>query len=79
MDLPDFGTGPLGLDSKLPDCLGETIQQLREAFPGESAVRFLIHDNDCIFSDRVAEAIGQLGIESKRTAYRSPCSMTNHT
>jgi transposase InsO family protein len=49
-----------------------TIQQLREAFPDEHPVRFLIHDNDTIFSDRVAEAIGKLGIESKRTAYRSP-------
>jgi putative transposase len=35
-------------------------------------LRFLIHDNDTIFSDRVAEAICNLGIESKRTAYRSP-------
>jgi transposase InsO family protein len=49
-----------------------TIQQLREAFPDEHPVRFLIHDNDTIFSDRVAEAIGNLGIEPKRTAYRSP-------
>ncbi len=45
-----------------------TIQQLREAFPGDGSLRFLIHDNDSIFSDRVAEAIGKLGIESKRTA-----------
>ncbi len=49
-----------------------TIQQLREAFPDEHSLRFLIHDNDTIFSDRVAEAIGDLGIEPKRTAYRSP-------
>ena len=49
-----------------------TIQQLREALPDEHCLRFLIHDNDTIFSDRVAEAIGNLGIESKRTAYRSP-------
>jgi len=49
-----------------------TIQQLREAFPDEHATRFLIHDNDAIFSDRVTEAIHNLGIESKRTAYRSP-------
>jgi putative transposase len=49
-----------------------TIQQLREAFPDEHSLRFLIHDNDTIFSDRVVEAIGHLGIESKRTAYRSP-------
>jgi putative transposase len=49
-----------------------TIQQLREAFPDEPSLRFVIHDNDTIFSDRVVEAIGHLGIESKRTAYRSP-------
>ncbi len=49
-----------------------TIQQLREAFPDENSLRFLIHDNDAIFSQRLIEAIGQLGIESKRTAYRSP-------
>jgi transposase InsO family protein len=49
-----------------------TIQQLRESFPGDGSLRFLIHDNDSIFSNRVTEAIGKLGIESKRTAYRSP-------
>jgi transposase InsO family protein len=49
-----------------------TIQQLREAFPDESSLRFLIHDNDAILSQRLTEAIGQLGIESKRTAFRSP-------
>ena len=49
-----------------------TIQQLREAFPGETSTRFLIHDNDAIFSDRVTEAIDRLGMEPKRTAYRSP-------
>jgi transposase InsO family protein len=49
-----------------------TIQQLREAFPGESSLRFLIHDNDCTFSARLIEAIGHLGLESKPTAYRSP-------
>jgi transposase InsO family protein len=49
-----------------------TIQQLRETFPEDHSHRFLIHDNDAIFSERVTEAIGHLGIESKRTAYRSP-------
>ncbi len=48
------------------------IQQLREAFPDDTAPRFLIYDNDSIFSDRVTEAIGYHGIEPKRTAYRSP-------
>jgi transposase InsO family protein len=49
-----------------------TIQQLREAFPDETSLRFLIHDHDRIFSDRVAEAIRQLGLEPKRTAGSSP-------
>ena len=34
--------------------------------------RYLIHDNDSIFSTRLIEAIGHLGLESKPTAYRSP-------
>jgi transposase InsO family protein len=48
------------------------IQQLREAFPGESALAYLIYDNDSIFSDRVTEAIEQLPMRPKRTAYQSP-------
>jgi transposase InsO family protein len=49
-----------------------TLQQLREAFPNEHSLHYLIHDNDAIFSERLIEAIGHLGIESKRTAYQSP-------
>jgi transposase InsO family protein len=49
------------------------VQQLREAFPEEASIRFLIHDNDSIFSDRVLDWIEQLGIEPKATAVRSPC------
>jgi len=48
------------------------VQQLREAFPEDTAPRFLIYDNDSIFSDKVTAAIGHLGIEPRRTAYRSP-------
>jgi transposase InsO family protein len=48
------------------------IQQLREAFPDDSAPRFLICDNDSIFSDRVTEMINHMGIELRRTAFRSP-------
>jgi transposase InsO family protein len=48
------------------------IQQLREAFPDETSIRFLIHDNDSIFSDRVLDWIEQLGIEPKASALRSP-------
>jgi transposase InsO family protein len=48
------------------------VQQLREAFPEESAPRFLIYDNDSIFSERVTESIKSIGIEPRRTAFRSP-------
>ena len=48
------------------------IQQLRESFPYDSAPRYLIYDNDSTFSDKVTEVIKYLGIEPKRTAYRSP-------
>jgi transposase InsO family protein len=48
------------------------IQQLREAFPGESAPGYLIYDNDSTFSDRLTEAIEQFQVRPRRTAYRSP-------
>ncbi len=48
------------------------IQQLREAFPDAADPSYLIFDNDSIFSEKVAESIGYLGLEPKRTAYRSP-------
>lgn len=47
-------------------------QQLRDAFPDNTAPRFLIYDNDSIFSDRVVESIRNLGIEPRATAFRSP-------
>jgi len=48
------------------------VQQIREAFPEDTAPRFLIYDNDSIFSARVDETIEYLGIEPRRTAFRSP-------
>ena len=48
------------------------VQQLREAFPNDTGPRFLIYDNDSIFSDRVTGMIHHLGIEPRRTAFRSP-------
>ena len=47
------------------------VQQLREAFPDETTPRFLIYDNDSIFSERVAESIKNIGIEPRRTAFQS--------
>jgi putative transposase len=48
------------------------IQQLREAFPYDSAPKYLIYDNDSIFSHDVTEAIKSFGTRPKRTAFRSP-------
>ena len=48
------------------------IQQLREAFPYDSAPKYLIYDNDSIFSDNITEAIKSFGTRPKRTAFQSP-------
>jgi putative transposase len=48
------------------------IQPLCDAFPNDTAPRFLIYDNDSIFSGRVTETIENIGITPQRTAFRSP-------
>jgi putative transposase len=48
------------------------IQQLRNAFTYEPTHRFLIFDNDSIFSSAVAGSIAGFGIHPKRTAFQSP-------
>ena len=48
------------------------VQQLREAFPRGPALRYLIYDNDSIFSAEVKKAIERFQLVPKRTAYRSP-------
>jgi transposase InsO family protein len=48
------------------------IQQLREAFPSDAALPFLVYDRDAIFSAEVTAAIRSLGTEPVRPAYRSP-------
>jgi transposase InsO family protein len=48
------------------------IQQLREAFPDDSAPRYLIFDNDTIFADDVSNSIKAFGTTPKRTAHMSP-------
>ncbi len=47
------------------------IQQIREAFPDDSAPLYLIFDNDTIFADEVSRSIKNLGTTPKRTAYHS--------
>jgi putative transposase len=46
--------------------------QLHEAFSDAPVHRFLIYDNDAIFSSTITEAIASLGIRPQRTAFQSP-------
>lgn len=48
------------------------IQNLREAFPFDSAPKYLIFDRDSIFSAEVAGAVKTMGIDPIRTAFASP-------
>ena len=48
------------------------IQQLREAFPYDSAPGHLIFDRGPQFNDEVIETVKSFGIEPKRTSFRSP-------
>jgi len=48
------------------------IQQLREAFPYDTAPSYLVFDRDSIFSESVISAIRAMGVEPKRVAARSP-------
>ena len=49
-----------------------TAQQLVEAFPFESAPRYLLRDRDAIFGEKVQRRINSMGIEEVVTAPRSP-------
>ena len=49
-----------------------TAQQLFEAFPFDSAPRYLLHDRDAIYGEKVKRRISALGIEEAITAPRSP-------
>jgi transposase InsO family protein len=48
------------------------IQQLRDAFPYDSAPKDLIFDRDSIFSSTVVEFIKAMGTKPVRISYRSP-------
>ncbi len=47
-------------------------QQLREAFPYDTAPKYLIHDRDAIFNAEVMETVKTIGIKSVRTSFKSP-------
>jgi hypothetical protein len=47
------------------------VQQLREAFPYDSAPKYLVFDRDSIFSAEVVGAVKAAGAEPTRTTYRN--------
>ena len=49
-----------------------TLEQFREALPGEHPYRFVIHDRDSIFSKQLDEAVTDLGARVLRTPVRAP-------
>jgi hypothetical protein len=49
-----------------------TLQQFREALPGDHRYRFLIHDRDSIFSKGLDQAVTDLGVRVLRTPLRAP-------
>ena len=49
-----------------------TLQQFREALPGDHAYRFVIHDRDTIFSKRLDKEVTDLGVRVLRTPVRAP-------
>jgi transposase InsO family protein len=48
------------------------IQQLRDAFPYDSAPGFLIFDRSSNFNAEVIDTVKSFGIQPKRTSFRSP-------
>lgn len=47
-------------------------QQLREAFPFDDALRFLIRDNDGAYGQEVADCLEAIGVREAKTALASP-------
>jgi len=49
-----------------------TAQQIAEAFPWDSAPRYLLHDRDSIYGDSLSERVRGMGMKEVLTAPRSP-------
>ena len=49
-----------------------TAQQMREAFPDDSASRYLLRDRDSIYGEDFREQVAAMGIKEVLTAARSP-------
>ena len=48
------------------------VQQLREAFPYDSAPKYLIFDRGANFNQEVIDTVKNFGTQPKRTSFRSP-------
>jgi len=49
-----------------------TGQQIIEAFPYDTAPKYLIRDNDSIFGHEFSKRVESLGIKAERTVFKSP-------
>src|SRR5260370_34386800 len=49
-----------------------TLQQFREALPGDHPYQFLIHDRDSIFSKDLDKQVVAMGVRVLRTPVRAP-------
>src|SRR5258708_18842703 len=49
-----------------------TVQQFREALPGDHRYRFVIHDRDSIFSRELDKKVSAMGVRVLRTPVRAP-------
>ena len=49
-----------------------TAQQIAEAFPWDSAPRYLLHDRDAIYGESFQKRVREIGIREVLTAPRSP-------
>lgn len=49
-----------------------TLQQFREALPGDHLYRFVIYDRDSIFSRELDKEVAAMGVRVLRTPVRSP-------
>jgi transposase InsO family protein len=48
------------------------VQQIREAFPFDTAPKYLVFDRDSTFSAQVVGAVKAVGAKPTRTSYRAP-------
>jgi hypothetical protein len=59
-------------DDYLPERRLRVAQQLREAFPYDSAPRYLMFDRNATFDTEVIETSMTVGVNHVRTAFKSP-------